>query len=114
MSTRLETERLVIRTCVAGDADAWVAMFNDPQVTRFLPGPAMTYEDFHTALQARHAVEAELGHAMWAIDEKSTGTFIGQCGLRPAATMDPSAGDESTSPITSRVPPGTRGTEPRR
>jgi len=31
---------------------------------------------------------------MWAVDEKPTGTFIGQCGLRPAATMDPSAGSE--------------------
>jgi RimJ/RimL family protein N-acetyltransferase len=94
VSTRLETGRLVIRTFGASDADAWVAMFSDPEVTRFLPGPASTHEDFHTALQARHAMEAELGYAMWAIDEKSTDTFIGQFGLRPAATMDPSAGNE--------------------
>ena len=39
-------------------------------------------------------MEAELGYAMWAVDEKPTGTFIGQSGLRPAATMDPSAGSE--------------------
>jgi len=94
MSTRLETARLVIRTFDAGDADAWVAMFNDPEVIRFIPGPAQTLETFHIALEKRHAMEAELGYAMWAVDEKPTGTFIGQCGLRPAATMDPSAGSE--------------------
>ena len=39
-------------------------------------------------------MEAELGYAIWAVDEKSTGAFIRQCGLRPAATMDPGAGSE--------------------
>jgi ribosomal-protein-alanine N-acetyltransferase len=39
-------------------------------------------------------MEAELGYAMWAVEEKATGTFIGQCGLRPAASMGPSAGSE--------------------
>jgi RimJ/RimL family protein N-acetyltransferase len=94
MSTRLKTGRLVIRSFEAADADSWVAMFNDPAVTRFLPGVVGTLETFHAALEARRAMEAELGYAMWAVEEKSTGTFIGQCGLRPAATMDPSAGSE--------------------
>lgn len=94
MSTRLETARLFIRTFEARDADAWVAMFNDPTVTRFLPGVVATLETFHVALEARRAMETELGYATWAVDEKSTGAFIGQCGLRPAAKMDPSAGSE--------------------
>jgi RimJ/RimL family protein N-acetyltransferase len=94
MSTRVETERLVVRTFEARDGDPWVAMFSDPEVTRFLPGAAPTRETFETALPARHAMEAELGHAVWAVEEKATGTFVGQCGLRPAATMDPSAGSE--------------------
>jgi [ribosomal protein S5]-alanine N-acetyltransferase len=94
MSTRLETARLVVRTFEGRDADVWVAMFNDPKVTRFLPGVVATLETFHAALEARRAMETELGYAMWAVDEKSTGTFIGQCGLRPAATMDPTAGSE--------------------
>jgi RimJ/RimL family protein N-acetyltransferase len=94
MSTRLKTGRLVIRSFEAADAESWVAMFNDPAVTRFLPGVVGDLETFHAALEARRAMEAELGYAMWAVEEKSTGTFIGQCGLRPAATMDPSAGSE--------------------
>jgi ribosomal-protein-alanine N-acetyltransferase len=95
VATRFETERLVVRTFEAGDGDAWVAMFNDPEVTRFIPkGPPRTKETFQAQLSARHAMEAELGYAMWAVEEKATGTFIGQCGLRPAATLDPSAGSE--------------------
>jgi RimJ/RimL family protein N-acetyltransferase len=95
MATRLETERLIVRSFEARDEDDWLAMFSDPEVTRFLPGmPGPTAELFQTQLSARKAMEAELGYAMWAVEVKSTGTFIGQCGLRPAATMDPSAGSE--------------------
>ena len=95
MATRFYTERLVVRTFESRDGDAWVAMFSDPEVTRFLPGAgARTKETFLTQLSARLAMEAQLGYAMWAVEEKATGTFIGQCGLRPAATMDPSAGSE--------------------
>jgi RimJ/RimL family protein N-acetyltransferase len=95
MATRLETKRLVVRTFEARDGDAWVAMFSDPKITRFLPGAAPpTKHTFETQLPVRHAIEAELGYAMWVVEEKVTGTFIGQCGLRPAATMDPSAGSE--------------------
>jgi ribosomal-protein-alanine N-acetyltransferase len=95
VTTRLETERLVVRTFEARDGDAWVAMFSDPEVTRFLPGAAPPTKDrFETQLTARLAMEAELGYAMWAIEEKATGMFTGQCGLRPAASMDPNAGSE--------------------
>src|SRR5205085_11918113 len=33
-------------------------------------------------------------YAMWAVEAKTTGEFLGQCGLRLAATMDESAGSE--------------------
>jgi RimJ/RimL family protein N-acetyltransferase len=92
MSTRIETPRLVIRTFEARDADPWLAMVNDPEVVRFLPpGPAKTMETFQAALEARHVMERETGHAMWAVDERQAGSFIGQCGLRP---VDEGAGPE--------------------
>jgi ribosomal-protein-alanine N-acetyltransferase len=94
VATRFETERLVVRTFEARDEEAWVAMFSDPEVTRFLPEAPRTKETFETQLSARHAMEAELGYAIWAVEDRATGTFMGQCGLRPAATMDPSAGSE--------------------
>lgn len=37
VATRSETERLVVRTFETRDGDAWVDMFNDPEVTRFMP-----------------------------------------------------------------------------
>src|SRR5579871_266237 len=92
---RLETERLVIRTMCYADADAWLAMLTDPEVVRFLPpGPAPTIETFERALESRHAMEREIGYAMWAVDEGVTGRFIGQCGIRPAKSMDENADSE--------------------
>lgn len=102
VATRLETPRLVLRTFEAHDVDAWIAMFTDPEVTRFLgpssqalPRTAQTFQlQMQMQMQMRLAMEAELGYAMWAVEHRSTGDFIGQCGLRPAARMDPSAGSE--------------------
>ena len=92
MSTRLETARLVIRTFEPRDAEAWVAMVNDPEVVRFLPpGPAPTMETFQGVIEGRHTMEREIGYAMWAVDDKTTGTFVGQCGIRP---VDEGAGPE--------------------
>jgi RimJ/RimL family protein N-acetyltransferase len=39
----------------------------------------------------RQEMERELGHAMWAVEEQATGTFLGQCGLR---RVDEGAGPE--------------------
>ncbi len=92
MTTRLETARLVIRTFESRDAEAWVAMVNDPEVVRFLPpGPAPTMETFAEVIERRHAIEREIGYSMWAVEDKTTGTFVGQCGIRP---VDEGAGPE--------------------
>ena len=93
VSTRLETARLVIRTFEARDADRWLAMVSDPEVTRFLPpnAPAPTMELARRVIGERQAMERELGLTMWAVEDKATGTFVGQCGLRPA---DEGAGPE--------------------
>jgi RimJ/RimL family protein N-acetyltransferase len=92
VSTRIETARLIIRTFETRDADPWIAMISDPEVTRFLPPTGEpTMELFQRALEQRHALEREHGHTMWAVDDKTTGTFVGQCGLRP---VDEGAGPE--------------------
>ncbi len=91
----LETVRLVIRPFEGRDANAWIAMLSDPEVRRFLPpGPAPTVEAFERAMGSRHAMEREIGYAMWAVEDRETGTFIGQCGMRPAKSMDEAAGPE--------------------
>jgi RimJ/RimL family protein N-acetyltransferase len=87
---RLKTARLTIRTFEARDAEPWLAMVNDPDVNRFVPpAPDATLETFQDALRRRLAMERERGHAMWAIELKNTGAFIGQCGLYPAEGEGP-------------------------
>ena len=84
MSTRLETARLAIRTFEQRDAGPWFAMVSEPEFGRFLPaGPARTPASFEGVIEGRHAMERELGYTMWAVDEKATGAFVGQCGIRP-------------------------------
>ena len=39
-------------------------------------------------------MEHAIGYAMWAVVDASTQMFIGQCGLRPAKSMDENAGSE--------------------
>jgi [ribosomal protein S5]-alanine N-acetyltransferase len=83
VSTRLETARLVIRSLEPRDAGPWLAMVNDPEVVRFLPpGPARTMDTFAEVLRQRQAAEREAGFTLWAVDDKTTGTFVGQCGIR--------------------------------
>jgi ribosomal-protein-alanine N-acetyltransferase len=84
VSTRLETARLVIRTFEPRDADPWFAMVSEPEFGRFLPaGPTRTLESFQGVIEGRQAMEHELGYAIWAVEEKATGAFVGQCGIRP-------------------------------
>ena len=96
VTTRIETARLVIRTFEPRDAEPWLAMVADPDVTRYLPPPGPgtaepEMERFRRVIADRLEMERELGHAMWAVDDKTTGTFVGQCGLRP---VDEGAGPE--------------------
>ncbi len=39
-------------------------------------------------------MQREIGYTMWAVDDKESRSFIGQCGIRPAKSMDESAGSE--------------------
>lgn len=83
MGTRLETSRLIIRTFERRDAEPYLAMVTDPEVIRYLPpAPPATMATAQAAIESRHAMEAELGYAMWAVEDKTTGAFVGQCGLR--------------------------------
>jgi RimJ/RimL family protein N-acetyltransferase len=90
MGIRLETERLIVRSFEPRDADDWLALLSDPDVRRYLPpGPAPTRDTFSSALDRRRAMESDRGFAMWAVDAKETGSFIGQCGLYPIEGTGP-------------------------
>jgi RimJ/RimL family protein N-acetyltransferase len=92
VSTRLETPRLIIRTFEPPDAGPWFAMVSEPEFRRFLPpGPARTRDSAERVIEERLAMEREIGYAMWAVRDKATGAFVGQCGIRP---VDEGAGPE--------------------
>ena len=78
----LETERLLLRQFLETDVDLYARICADPEVMRYIgDGSTQTRE------QTWRSVAAALGHwvlrgyGMYAVEEKSTGTFIGRIGL---------------------------------
>jgi ribosomal-protein-alanine N-acetyltransferase len=80
----IETARLTLRMFTLDDAeDYYLQLLRDPEVRRYLPGgqpqpreraePVLTYFIDHWA---RH------GFGLWAVEDKTSGTLIGQCGLQ--------------------------------
>jgi RimJ/RimL family protein N-acetyltransferase len=79
----IETERLLLRPVVEADIPALVALWCDPEVTRFLGGP-------RDPAKVQHAIEADLVNAKMgspppygfvSVVEKASGRLIGDCGL---------------------------------
>jgi ribosomal-protein-alanine N-acetyltransferase len=86
---RIETRRLVIRSCEAKDAEGLYPILTDPEVRRFLPpSPIPTHEQARERIAARLATEAERGYAIWAVELRD-GELIGQCGLQPVERTKP-------------------------
>ena len=81
LGVELETERLILRMVRLEDFDAYAAMCADPEVMRFLGGK--TFD----RLESWRQICAIIGHwhfrgyGLWAVEEKSSGQFIGRIGL---------------------------------
>lgn len=76
----LETERLVLREFVPEDADALARVLSDPEAMRHYP---ITFdreavEEWIARNQRRYGTD---GHGLWAMDLKSSGDMIGDCGI---------------------------------
>jgi [ribosomal protein S5]-alanine N-acetyltransferase len=88
MRTVLETGRLILREFVPADADALARVISDPETMRYYPAP---YDrpgvDEWIARNIRRYEND--GHGLWAIDLKSTGEMIGDCGI----TLQPVDGE---------------------
>lgn len=90
MGIRLETARLIVRPIEPRDGEAWFAMVTDPHVRRYLPpGPLPTRDAFPGLLERRRTMERECGYALWGVEAKATGDFIGQSGLIPVEGIGP-------------------------
>ncbi|MBW4542773.1 MAG: GNAT family N-acetyltransferase [Myxacorys chilensis ATA2-1-KO14] len=80
----LETNRLVLRHQVLGDIDRLYEIYQDPEVTRFIPDAPQTYQETKEELEwflNGHPKYPQLG--LWATLDKKTNQFIGRCGLLP-------------------------------
>jgi ribosomal-protein-alanine N-acetyltransferase len=78
----LETERLVLRNWDLDDAAGAFTIYGDPEVTRFLRGPARDLEAVREILRRNVDRQTRRGFAMWATVEKPTGRLVGSCGLQ--------------------------------
>lgn len=75
----IETERLTLRPLTADDLDVWVDLHADERVNRFVG--AYSREQAAARLNAIARQWSERGHGLCAVELKSTGEFIGRCGL---------------------------------
>ncbi len=84
MATILETPRLILRHQVLADLDDLWTLYQNPNITKYIPDAPRTREEAQEELEWHmhgHPRHPELG--LWATIHKETGKFIGRCGLLP-------------------------------
>jgi|SRR5579883_2641474 RimJ/RimL family protein N-acetyltransferase len=77
----LETERLRLRAYRREDFPALAATWGDPLVVRHILGRASTEEETWARLLRYAGLWPLLGYGYWAVEERSTGRFVGDVGF---------------------------------
>jgi len=80
----LETQRMTLRHLVPGDLSALFELYRDPDVRRYFPDGVRTLDETREELdwlRDGHPRHPALG--LWATVERSSGAFLGRCGLLP-------------------------------
>jgi RimJ/RimL family protein N-acetyltransferase len=80
--TMLTTARLALREMTPADLDDMAALLGDPEVMRHYPKPrsrdeALDWIEWNQGLYRRY------GYGLWLMTLRSTGEFLGDCGLTP-------------------------------
>lgn len=94
MFSTLETERLILRPYTVEDAEAAMAIYNNPTVMRFInPKPVYTpktLEEQRADLERIIPIyrDATDGRGFWAAEEKATGIVVGTLMLKPLPGHD--------------------------
>jgi ribosomal-protein-alanine N-acetyltransferase len=84
MAIILETPRLILRHQVLADLDDLWALYQNPNIVRYIPDAPRSREEAQEELEWHmhgHPRHPELG--LWATILKENGKFIGRCGLLP-------------------------------
>jgi ribosomal-protein-alanine N-acetyltransferase len=83
----LLTARLRLRALREEDLQDLWRLYTEPRVEAFIG--AHTHGEVEAELRFDIAHQAQHGWAMWALEERSTGRFLGDCGLRPLEMRGP-------------------------
>jgi RimJ/RimL family protein N-acetyltransferase len=75
-----ETHRLLLRQWQPKDYSAFAALNADPEVMRYFPAPLTTDQSDAIANLCQQLIDL-FGWGFWAVELKSSGEFIGFCGL---------------------------------
>lgn len=77
----IETDRLRLRGHRESDLANYVAMWSEEKVTRFIVGRKLTGEEIWLRMLRHIGHWALMGYGYWVIEEKITGTFVGEAGI---------------------------------
>jgi RimJ/RimL family protein N-acetyltransferase len=77
----VETERLILRAHQLSDFEAYVALWRDPVVTRYIGGRARTREESWVRFLRHAGMWHHIGFGFWVIEEKRSGQLIGEAGF---------------------------------
>jgi RimJ/RimL family protein N-acetyltransferase len=79
----LESARLIFRQHQPGDLEAYCAMEMDPEVRRYVGGSPRAREDAQRRFREGALQPVFDRLSVWASILKSSGTYVGRCGLYP-------------------------------
>jgi len=77
----LETERLILRGHRIEDLDNCLAMWSDPEVTRFIGGKPFNAEDVWARMLRYLGHWQWVGYGYWLVEDKQSGAFVGEVGF---------------------------------
>ena len=90
----LETDRLILRGYSVDDYAAFYTMAQHPDFHRYLSPEPMPAEEVWKAILRSAGHWALLGFGFWAVEDKSTGQYVGNVGfLNLKRDLEPSLGD---------------------
>lgn len=78
----LTTPRLFLREMTGADLGDMAALLGDPEVMRHYPAPK-SREEAQAWIDWNQRLYRERGFGLWAVILRTTGEFIGDCGLTP-------------------------------
>ncbi len=77
----IETERLLLRGHALEDFEDCLALWTNPDVTRFIGGKPSTREEVWARLLRYVGHWSLLGFGYWVVTDKATGRFLGEVGF---------------------------------